>query len=88
MLKLYINNKRASVIFSSIQRMYMFVSLCLTPLHSPNVLVKAPAAVNSMCHKKDKKDRKIQSEGVGLDQPHNIDKIALYIYMENIYLKV
>lgn len=54
MLKHYINNKHASVIFSSIQRMYMFVSLCLTPLHSPSVLVKASAAVNSMCHKKDR----------------------------------
>lgn len=67
MLQHCINNKHASVIFTSIQRMYMFASLCLTPLHSPNVLLKAPAAVNSMCHRKRQTQSKKRYEGAGLE---------------------
>lgn len=52
MLRHCINKKHTSVIFTQIERMYMSVSLYITPLHSPNVLLKASAAVNSICHSK------------------------------------
>lgn len=90
MLQHCINNKHASVIFTSIQRMYIFASLCLTPLHSPNVLLKAPAAVNSMCHRKrqtvrdrlnPKKDMKVQVWR--MDKPDNNDRIVVYIWSIN-----
>lgn len=85
--QLCINNKHASVIFTSIQRMYVSMSfLSHSPALPPSPL-KAPAALNSMCHRKrqtgrdrldthKKKDTRVR--GWRMDKPDDNDRITTF----------